>query len=117
MRLCDKPVIFPAHCAAIPFLGPCAENVAWIDTGSNMPGFDSHVYLSDVAVRQAMVLFGYPSPLEFKEERRLRIEAEEALVSLAEKFTEMERELQAIDALESAGFTKRVKQSRTRAAA
>ena len=117
MRRCERPVIRPMHCAAIPFLGQTAENVQWIDTGSEMPGFDNHVYLSDVAVRQCMSLFGFPSPVEFEEEQRLRIEAEDALVALAAKYDALERELQAVDALESAGFTRRAKQARSRAAA
>lgn len=116
MRRCDRPVIKPMHCAAIPFLGQTAENVQWIDTGSEMPGFDNHVYLSDVAVRQCMSLFGYPSVQEFEEERRLRIEAEDALVALAAKLETAEAELAAVDALESAGFVKRTRQ-RQRAAA
>lgn len=116
MRLCDRPVIKPMHCAAIPFLGQTAENVAWIDTGSEMPGFDNHVYLSDVAIRQCMSLLKYPSVQEFEEERRLRIEAEDALVALAAKLEQAERELGAVDALESAGFVKRSRQ-RTRATA
>lgn len=116
MRLCERPVIKPQHCAAVPFLGQTAENVAWIDTGSEMPGFDNHVYLSDVAVRQCMSLFGFPSPVEFEEERRLRIEAEDALVALAAKLEQAERELQAVDALESAGFVKRTRQRQKAAA-
>lgn len=117
MRRCDRPVIKPMHCAAIPFLGQTAENVAWIDTGSEMPGFDNHVYLSDVAVRQAMSLFGYPSVQEFEEERRLRIEAEDALLALDKRLEAAERELAAIDALESRGYTTRRRQQRAKAVA
>jgi hypothetical protein len=97
------------HCAAIPFIGQCAESETWIDTGSEMPGFDNHVYLSATAVRQGMSLLGYPSPLEFEEMRKRALEAEDLALELDGKLTELERELAAFETLESAGRAQRRK--------
>ena len=112
MRLVDKPTIAPAHCAAIPFLGPTSETTRWIDTGSEMVGWDGRVYLSDVAVRQCMSLFGFPSPGEYEQAVAERDAIRAELEALKVETRQIRRELDAIDVLESADFTRRKKPGR-----
>jgi hypothetical protein len=85
MRVVDKPVKRPMHCAAIPFLGQVAEGERWVDPGVEMPGFDNHVYLSATAVRQASAALGYPSLMEFAAMRARAETAEEAALELADQ--------------------------------
>lgn len=116
MREVDRPYCRPMHCAALPFVGQTTQNTRWIDTGSELDGFDNHVYLSETAIRQCWEVLGLPSPQQYE----LAVaQAEEAITLLEERTAELEearRELQAIDALESAGYTRRAK-SRPKAAA
>ncbi|HZA18920.1 MAG TPA: hypothetical protein VE645_18920 [Pseudonocardiaceae bacterium] len=103
----DRPHCRPMHCAAIPFIGQTAVGERWIDTGSEMPGFDNHVYLSATAVRQAWELLGYPSIQEFEAMKTRAEEAEDLALELADELDAAKKELQAIDALESAGYRRR----------
>lgn len=116
MRLVARPYCRPMHCAAIPFIGQTAVDERWIDTGSEMPGFDNHVYLSATAVRQAMETLGYPSLAEFESMRKRAEASEDNEIALLEKLETAERELAAFETLESAGRTQRQK-PRTKAAA
>jgi hypothetical protein len=111
VRLCAGPMIRPMHCAAIPHITAVDEGVRWLDCGE-MPGHDNRVYLSDVAVRQAMSLLGYASPLEVEELERRLIEAQAEAEELAGRLEVAERALQAVDALESADFRARKRPGR-----
>lgn len=108
MRLVDRPVKRPMHCAALPNRGQTAEGERWVDTGAEMPGFDNHVYLSETAVREAGRLLGFPTPADFEgldleadrlynenEELKARIMQLEAVISASEVialFIEPDRE-------------------------
>jgi hypothetical protein len=87
MRIVDRPVTRPQHCAAIPHRGQTAEGERWIDTGSELPGFDNHVYLSETAVLEAARLLGHPSQKQLDDAIAERDEAleelERALVELS----------------------------------
>jgi hypothetical protein len=61
MRLVPKPVTRPGHCAVLPYIGQTAQDEKWVDTGSELPGFDNHVYVSATAVREMASLLGYPT--------------------------------------------------------
>lgn len=111
MRVVDRPVIKPSRCAAIPFLGQTAEGEKWIDTGSEMEGWDNHVYISATAVRQMMMLLGYPSPMEFEELAKAKQEVEDALLAAHEEIQTMEVRLEAFQTLGAAGFTMTAKES------
>lgn len=65
MRLVERPHARPHRCAANPSIGQTRRDVRWIDTGSEMDGFDNHIYLSEPAVRDAAKLLGFPTPSEF----------------------------------------------------
>lgn len=112
MRIVDRPVMAPMHCAAIPFLGQTAENVRWVDTGVELTGWDGRVYLSDVAVRQCMELFGYDGPLAV-EVLRAELEATQAELAVARAERErLQATLDAVDTLESADYRRRHKPGR-----
>jgi hypothetical protein len=64
MRIVERPVFKPLHCAAVPHIGQTAD-VRWIDTGAELPGFDNHVYLSSKAVEEASRLLSMPTQREF----------------------------------------------------
>lgn len=87
MRLVERPVTRPQHCAAIPHRGQTAVGERWIDTGSELPGFDNHVYLSETAVLEAARVLGHPSQKQLDAAVAERDEAlgelEKALVELA----------------------------------
>ncbi len=66
MRLVDKPTLRPQHCAAIVHVTPFTDT-RWVDTGTNFDAVDGRVYLSELAIRQAAQLFGFPTPAEYNE--------------------------------------------------
>ena len=101
MREVDRPAIRPMHCAAIPFLGQTAEGERWIDTGSEMPGFDNHVYLSATAVRQCMSILGYTSPAEVEELRKALEDAEETAMGLLDQLKESKAALAASEVVQA----------------
>ena len=93
----------PARCAGIAHINPVDHpEERWLDCGE-MPGYDNHVYLSETAVRQAMVHFGFLTPLEVAEIIRLKDEAEEALIERHQELLAAEAELAAIDLLTKTG--------------
>lgn len=66
MRIVERPVFKPLRCAAIPHIGQ-TDDVRWVDTGAEMPGFDNHVYLSSSAVEAAARLLSMPTQREYDE--------------------------------------------------
>ena len=57
MRFVERAEIKPSRCAAIPFIGNDHPE-GFIDTGSELAGFDNHVYVSVVAVKQMNKIIG-----------------------------------------------------------
>jgi len=106
VRVIENPWKTPGRCIVVPHITNQTPNIIWIDTNAEIPGGprDNHVYVSDVAVRQMMSTLKYPSPKEFEESERLRIEAEDALIAVAEKLEVAEEKLLAIGLLEEAGI-------------
>lgn len=100
MRLVAELWKTPKRCAAVPHIDPVSTPTArFIDTGSVLPGWDQHVYLSDVAVRQAMSILEYPTPLEFEAMQQRAIEAEDALLVCNDKLIAAEEQLAAADVI------------------
>lgn len=105
MRIVERPVKRPMHCAAVPYIGQSNRSVRWVDTGSELPGgFDNHVYLSDAAVREAMQALKWPLPGEFREVKadrdRLRAELDAANAELRE----LREQIAAVQVLKQAGY-------------
>jgi hypothetical protein len=105
VRIVERPVKRPMHCAALPYVGQSNRTVRWVDTGSELPGgFDNHVYLSDAAIRAAMQALRYPLPGEFREVRadrdRLKVQLDEANAELEE----LREQIAAVQVLKQAGY-------------
>lgn len=79
-----------------------------MDTGTEMPGFDNHIYLSETAVREAAVAFGHPSVADLAAACR---ERDEALDELAAALTELS-ELRAVKAALARAAAPKVKATR-----
>lgn len=105
MRIVDRPYTKPHRCAAIPYVGQTHTGTRWIDTGSEMPGFDNHVYLSSIAVEEAARLLGWSSPSEFRTLERQVEQERERVADLARRLAEAERRLEAVHVLKQAGFS------------
>lgn len=113
MRLVPTADIKPGRCAVLPQVGG-QHPEGYIDTGSEMLGggdgrFDQHVYVSVVAARELAGVIGWidPSTLEV-----LVAEQAQRIAALDAELTEANRQLDAIDALESAGYRSRKKPGR-----
>lgn len=59
MRLVKTADIKPHRCAVLPQIGEQHPD-GYIDTGSELPSFDNHVYISVVAVREMARMVGLP---------------------------------------------------------
>ena len=94
------------HCAALPWVGQ-THQVRWIDTGSELPGFDNHVYLSEPAVIEACRVFGMPSPEEYRQAREYISELEQRVAEQTAALESADRRLRSIEILESEGFRAR----------
>lgn len=112
MRFVDRPHLAP-HVCAVTLRGATDESVKqWIETDVNLTGFEPHVYLSDIAVREAARLLGYGSPEDVASLNE-RIEDLERELSLTkDQLEDADRRLEAVDLLESAGFRARKKPGR-----
>lgn len=104
MRLVDRPYARPHHCAALPYIGQTHASTRWIDTGSELPGFDNHVYLSSLAVEEAARLLGWSSPAENLTLQRQVKAARDEAEGLHAELAEARRQLEAVHVLKQAGF-------------
>lgn len=113
MKWVESAVVKPHRCAVIPFIGT-HDDLGFIDTGSEMDGFDNHVYVSVRAVHEMARLLGLPSRDEYNQ---LVLEANQTARQLEQTtadLREARRHLDAIDALESADFRTRRRVGRPR---
>lgn len=104
MRLVEKPVMTPQHCAALSHIGDQHPSMRWIDTGNTLEGWNDRVYLCEAAVRQCMSLLGYPMPEEFEAMEVRAVEAEDALLARYDELLAAEAKLAAIELLRASGF-------------
>lgn len=117
MRFVERAVTRPSRCAVLPYIGQGHEK-GYIDTGSELPGFDNHVYVSVVAVEEMARLIGWTSPQQ-REELDAQVEDLERDLKVAQdQLAEMDAELSAIDVLKNRGYTpaKSAGRPRTKAA-
>jgi hypothetical protein len=61
VRWVQTAVTAPHRCAAVPFIGHTSTK-GFIDTGSEMSGFDQHVYISVDAVEQMAAIIDWSPP-------------------------------------------------------
>lgn len=113
MRLVETAVIRPNRCAVIPFIASNDEE-GFIDTGSEMNGYDQHIYVSVKAVKEMARLIGWQSPGDFN---RMVTEANKnarRVEELAAERDALQQKFDAIDVLTSADFRARNKAGRPR---
>lgn len=94
MRIVTRPVFKPLRCAAIPHIGQ-TDDVRWVDTGSEMPGFDNHVYLSSSAVEEAARLLSMPTQREYDA-------LSDELDAANEELADMQRRVERLEKYEAA---------------
>lgn len=112
MRIVDRPMCRPMRCAVLPYVGQTHQGTRWIDTGSELDGFDNHVYVSELAALEMGCMFGMVTAGDHK---AIRLELEAAQARIEELETELADQdavLEAIDTLESANFQARKKPGR-----
>lgn len=104
MRVVDRPYCRPMRCAALPYLGQTSPG-RWVDTGSELPGFDNHVYLHEQAVYEAARLLGFPERGEYLDAVRDRDQALERVAVLEAELASKTAALDAVHVLRQEGFT------------
>jgi hypothetical protein len=112
MRLVARAAHRPMRCAALPYIGQNHES-GFVDTGSELiGGWDNHVYISVVAVKEMARLINWVPPGELRAVERdveqLRAELQIAKAELEEA----QRVIAAVDVIESEGFRARKKSGR-----
>lgn len=102
MRWVESAPVRPQRCAALPYIGNSNSQYGFIDTGAELPGFDNHVYVSVVAVREMAKLIGWDDPSLWKP----GLERSQARVAeLEQQVAELQEQLAAVQVLKSAGYT------------
>lgn len=87
-----------------------------MDTGNEIGGIDPHAYISVVAVREMARLIGFVSGEEHAQVLERAAELAERVLGLEEEIAQADAALEAIDVMESRGFTARRKPGRPRKA-
>jgi len=116
VRFVERAEIRPSRCAVLPQI-PGNHPRGFLDTGSEMlGGLDNHVYVSVVAAEEMARKLGWQSPEDAQE---LRDELEAVARErdrLQDEVDDLNRDFEAIDVLQSKGFTTRRKPGRKPAA-
>ena len=103
MRIVERPHCRPMRCAALPHVGQMTRT-EWIDTGSELDGYDNHVYLSGVAVREAGALIGMVAGGEVRARDRRITDLEAQLEQAQRDLTAAMERLAAVGTLTAVGF-------------
>jgi hypothetical protein len=113
VRFVESAPIYPSRCAVLPQVGGNHPK-GYFDTGSELTSSakDNHVYVSIVAVEEMARRHGWHSP-----DTVSQIEAElesykHRVAALEDEVQTLNKEFEAIDLLESAGYTSRKKAGR-----
>lgn len=115
MRFVERAVVSPARCAVLPHL-PEGGNHArgFIDTGSEMlpSAREQHVYVSVVAVEEMAKLLKWHSPESVDAIERELEGYKHKVAALEDEVAELNRDFDAIEVLQSRGYTARKKPGR-----
>jgi hypothetical protein len=118
LRFVESAPVYPGRCVVLPQLGG-NHPAGYFDTGSEVMSSpkDSHVYVSVVAVQEMAKKIGWHSP-ETMDATENELEAlKHRCAALEDEVQTLNKEFEAIDLLESAGYTSRKKPGRKPAAA
>jgi hypothetical protein len=102
MRWVATPASRPHHCAAVPFIARDEEG--FIDTGSELPGYDNHVYVSVKAVREMARMVGMVGQGEYRAALERVVTLEAQLKDAAEENDALRNQFEAIDTLRKVGL-------------
>lgn len=109
MRWVPQAVRPPHRCAVIPFMGNSSTHKGFIDTGSVIPGWDPHVYVSVEAVEEMARMLGWTPPgMEVGYKQQIADAEKKAEAAIAEK-ADLEAAVAAIETLKRVGFKEPVK--------
>lgn len=103
MRFVERAEIRPMHCAVHPTLG-ARHRGGYIDTGTDLPGFDNRVYVSVEAVENLAKFVGHPSKVEHAEALARVEELERRCADLEQQLAEADKELGAVYTLRQKGW-------------
>ena len=105
MRWVATPASRPHHCAAVPFIARDEEG--FIDTGSELPGYDNHVYVSVKAVREMARMVGMVGQGAASDSAKPAIPGPMTVAQLkdaAEENDALRNQFEAIDTLRKVGL-------------
>lgn len=113
MRFVEQAAIRPHHCAVFPHIGS-NHREGFFDTGSELPGFDNHVYVSVAAVREMARLpqVDMVAGEELRDALDELAQLRRRLAQLEDEVADLNRDFEAIDVLASRGFQARKKPGR-----
>lgn len=114
MRWVPHAAMRPHRCAAIPFIGNSTAKKGFIDTGQDLRGWDPHVYLSVEAVEQMARMIGWQPQHVAAQHADVSRRRDERVKELEAERDELQRRLEAVDVLKSAGFTQAKRPGRPR---
>jgi hypothetical protein len=118
LRFVESAPVYPSRCVVLPQLGG-SHPAGYFDTGSEIMSSpkDSHVYVSIAAVELMAQKHGWHSP-ETVSGIEAQLEAyKHRCAALEDEVQTLNKEFEAIDLLESAGYTSRKKPGRKPATA
>lgn len=96
MRFVEQAVTRPGRCAVFPQIGGNHPR-GFFDTGSEMPGFDNHVYVSVVAAESMAQRLGWSSPEDMAEMREQYETLERECARLREEIEDADRFAEAAE--------------------
>jgi hypothetical protein len=104
MRWVAHAALTPHRCAAIPFIGNSNAKKGFIDTGSDLAGWDPHVYVSVEAVEEMARMVGWqPSHVQAGHKERAA-EMQTKLDAANAEIERLEEQLAAVKVLKNGGF-------------
>lgn len=98
MRFVERAEFQPGTCAALTYIGG-AHPEGFIDTGTMLPGFDNHVYISTVALREAVRARGWNTQEDYAALKSERDELERELKLAQDQLKDADRQLDAVAVL------------------
>ena len=103
MRWVPQAAIRPHKCAVIPFIGNSNAKKGFIDTMTDLPGWDPHVYVSVEAVEEMARMIGWmPAHVSAGQKDRLA-EKDEVIESLRSDLALRDMQLEAVQVLKNSG--------------
>jgi hypothetical protein len=98
-----QPISPPHRCAIVPYI--TEDPGGFIDTGTELPGWDPHVYVSATGALEIAKAFGFPTPGALATAVARVTELEAANAELTEQLDRAQSQLDAVAVLQAHGYT------------